>query len=49
MGHANCNPIKCETCNLGKQQKTANPSKHVANKNLGGLKTDILQLGQEDK
>ena len=46
MGHANCDPIKCGTCNLGKQQKTANPSKHVANKNPGELKKDILQPGQ---
>jgi len=46
MGHANCNPIKFGTCNLGKQQKTANPSKHVANKNPGELKKDALQPGQ---
>jgi len=46
MAHADCNPIKCRTCNLGKQQKTANPAKQVIAKNPGALKKDVLQPGQ---
>jgi len=46
MSHANCDLIKCGTCNLGKQQKTANPAKQVTAKNPGALKKDALQPGQ---
>jgi len=46
MAHADCDLIKCGTCNLGKQQKTANPAKHVTAKNPGALKKDVLQPGQ---
>jgi len=46
MANAKGETIKCGTCNLGKQQKTANPAKHVENKNPGELKKDALQPGQ---
>jgi len=46
MANTKGETIKCGTCNLGKQQKTANPAKHVENKNLGELKKDALQPGQ---
>jgi len=46
MASTNCENIKCGTCNLGKQQRTANPAKHVENRLQGELKKDVLQLGQ---
>jgi len=46
MAKANCETIKCRTCNLGKQQRTANPAKHIENRPPGELKKDVLQPGQ---
>jgi len=46
LTNTNCNNIKCGTCQLGKQQRTANPAKHVKNKQPGELKKDVLQPGQ---
>jgi len=31
LANTNCDNIKCGTCQLGKQQRTANPAKHIEN------------------